>query len=225
MADLEQHFVLRVQNPALAERLRGWLREQASIDGAVKLLFEQAHQRHGVLEVDGQQHTVILQDLPTVVESYKTLDDANLVKVADIGQVLLVVDPDLPPPTSYDSPDGVTPPMRKARARHFRPPITLPEANMRAAVDDVVEILSGRAPDGYTFHDVEEEWVVDSSGSGHWRAVKPSKAPRGGGAAAAAAEPAPGGTRGAPRAAKAKARGRAAGSDDDDEADYITDSD
>jgi TATA-binding protein-associated factor Taf7 len=37
--------------------------------------------------VDGVQHNVILQDMPTVVESYKTLDDANLVKVADIGQV------------------------------------------------------------------------------------------------------------------------------------------
>jgi TATA-binding protein-associated factor Taf7 len=34
-----------------------------------------------------QQHDVYLQDLPTVVESYKTLDDANLVKVTDIGQV------------------------------------------------------------------------------------------------------------------------------------------
>lgn len=33
------------------------------------------------------QHRVVLQNLPTVVESYKTLDDANLVKVADIGQV------------------------------------------------------------------------------------------------------------------------------------------
>lgn len=30
---------------------------------------------------------VSLQDLPAVVEAYKTLDDANLVKVADIGQV------------------------------------------------------------------------------------------------------------------------------------------
>lgn len=28
-----------------------------------------------------------LQDLPTVVESYKTLDDVSLVKLADVGQV------------------------------------------------------------------------------------------------------------------------------------------
>lgn len=41
----------------------------------------------GKFTVDGVEHTVLLQNLPTVVESYKTLDDANLVKVADIGQV------------------------------------------------------------------------------------------------------------------------------------------
>jgi TATA-binding protein-associated factor Taf7 len=51
-----------------------------------------ADDRKGVLTVKGaggevQQHDVYLQDLPTVVESYKTLDDANLVKVTDIGQV------------------------------------------------------------------------------------------------------------------------------------------
>lgn len=54
--------------------------------------FPAADDRKGVLTVkaaDGevQQHDVYLQDLPTVVESYKTLDDANLVKVTDIGQV------------------------------------------------------------------------------------------------------------------------------------------
>lgn len=50
-------------------------------------LFLAADDRRGVLTVDGVQHEVLLQDLPTVVESYKTLDDANLVKVTDIGQV------------------------------------------------------------------------------------------------------------------------------------------
>jgi hypothetical protein len=46
-----------------------------------------ANPRVGKLKVDGVEHAVYLQDMPTVVESYKTLDDANLVKVADLGQV------------------------------------------------------------------------------------------------------------------------------------------
>lgn len=48
--------------------------------------------RLGELEVsteDGRHdnYFVNLQDLPTVVEAYKTYDDVNLVKVGDVGQV------------------------------------------------------------------------------------------------------------------------------------------
>lgn len=39
-ADLEQHFILRVPNPELANKLRGWLRDQASIEGQISLVFE-----------------------------------------------------------------------------------------------------------------------------------------------------------------------------------------
>jgi hypothetical protein len=70
--------------------------------------------------------------------------DAEFVHVP-LMQVLLVVDPDmttqLPP---NDCPDGVTPPMRKARSRHFRPPINIPKEMMEDAVTDVLEMLNGR---------------------------------------------------------------------------------
>lgn len=63
-------------------------------------------------------------------------------------QVLLVVDPALATPgqeeLGYYAKDGVTPPMRKARSRHFKPTITLPQPHMREAVNDVLEILAGR---------------------------------------------------------------------------------
>lgn len=41
----EQHFILRVQSPELAAKLRGWLRDAVNIDGALKLLFETGAQR------------------------------------------------------------------------------------------------------------------------------------------------------------------------------------
>ncbi len=41
----------------------------------------------GQLIVDGVSYPVTVQTLPTVVESYKTYDDVNLVKTADVGQV------------------------------------------------------------------------------------------------------------------------------------------
>ena len=53
-----------------------------------------------------------------VVESYKTLDDANLLKTGDIGQVLLVGGEITP--GQIECRDGVTPPMRNARERHFK---------------------------------------------------------------------------------------------------------
>jgi hypothetical protein len=60
-------------------------------------------------------------------------------------QVLLVVDPAMKSSTDeYMAPDGVTPPMRKARTRHFKPPITLPKAHMQEAARDVIEMLAGR---------------------------------------------------------------------------------
>jgi transcription initiation factor TFIID subunit 7 len=43
--------------------------------------------RRGQFTVGGRSYPVTLLDLPTVVESYKTYDDINLVKTNDIGQV------------------------------------------------------------------------------------------------------------------------------------------
>jgi TATA-binding protein-associated factor Taf7 len=40
-----------------------------------------------VLNVAGQPYPVKVLDLPTIVESYKTYDDINLVKTGDVGQV------------------------------------------------------------------------------------------------------------------------------------------
>lgn len=39
-ADLEQHFILRVPNLDLANKLRGWLRDQTSLEGQMSLVFE-----------------------------------------------------------------------------------------------------------------------------------------------------------------------------------------
>ena len=50
----EQHFILRVQNPELAARLRGWLRDAVNLDGALKLLFESGARR-GAARRGGQQ--------------------------------------------------------------------------------------------------------------------------------------------------------------------------
>ena len=37
--------------------------------------------------VGGDEYAAALRDLPTIVETYKTYDDVNMVKCTDIGQV------------------------------------------------------------------------------------------------------------------------------------------
>lgn len=105
--------MLRIVDAALADKLRRILREEETLQGNLELNFPGActwgvlkvlellgfsltnfllynraeHGRSGLLVVEGQEFPVSVLDLPTMVESYKTYDDVNLVKTGDIGQV------------------------------------------------------------------------------------------------------------------------------------------
>ena len=70
-----------------------------------------------------------LVDLPTIVESSKTLDRKSLYKTADICQMLIIGDPIQyedtilaypSKPSDYIYPHGITPPLRWVRKRRFR---------------------------------------------------------------------------------------------------------
>ena len=119
-------------------------------------------------------------DAPTAVEAYATLDDANLVKTGDVGQILLVLSSTapsaaLPPPSSFESRDGVTPPMTDARARHFARRPAAPKADVAAAEEALLRVAGGGAPDGVEFEDVEEEYRPGEGGlGGAWVPVAPS---------------------------------------------------
>lgn len=83
-------------------------------------------------------------DLPSVVESYKTLDDVNLVKTTDIGQVLVVGEGGAAPDeaAALEARDGVTPPMRNARGRVFRKPIDVSPQVVQKVEFDLLTILA-----------------------------------------------------------------------------------
>ncbi|EFJ43652.1 hypothetical protein VOLCADRAFT_121408 [Volvox carteri f. nagariensis] len=171
-AGTEEQFVLRVLDEALADKLHRMLREEITAHGHIELNFSDNNQ-DGVLTVDGMPYPVKLLNLPTVVEAYKTYDDVNMVKINDVGQLLLVGPPGSSLPEGPESADGVTPPMRNARQRHFK---TLPKvdpAEVTAAERDLLALLSGFAPGGMTITDVEEEFAVDEeTGTGSWRPLK-----------------------------------------------------
>ena len=146
--------------------------------------------RVGAFTIAGERYPVFLLDSPSIIEAYSSLDDVNLVKTADVGQILLVARQGVtaPPqgsvlapaaaqalqqqlgPTggaapcapAWESRDGLTPPMSDARARHFARMPVAPRDAVAAAEAAILKIACGSAPDGVTFEDVEEEYVAPS---------------------------------------------------------------
>ncbi|KAI3429733.1 hypothetical protein D9Q98_010048 [Chlorella vulgaris] len=175
--EVEEQYVLRVKDPALADELRAALRQQEALHPATqsaRLMFTDS-ERSGSFQWGGRSYPLTVLNLPSVVESYKTLDDINLVKTCDIGQVLIVGDePGLAEQAaSGEARDGVTPPMRNACERIFRKPIDVAAEVVQKVEFDLLTILAGGAPEGLKFVDTEEEWVVDpATGQGAWLPVK-----------------------------------------------------
>lgn len=170
-----------------------------------KQLTPAGEARVGTFTIAGERYPVFLLDSPSVIEAYSTLDDVNLVKTADVGQIVLVARPGTtaPPPgavltpaaaaslqqqlgptggaapcppgtASWESRDGLTPPMSDARARHFARLPVAPRDAVAAAEAAILKIAHGSAPDGVTFEDVEEEYAApneDGTGGG-WKPVR-----------------------------------------------------
>ena len=92
--------------------------------------------RHGEVRVDNWQMNAKVVDLPTIIESLKTIDGKSFYKTADICQMLickeeddLSVDEDSPQKKKKDPnkvekkylwPHGITPPAKNVRRRRFR---------------------------------------------------------------------------------------------------------
>ena len=115
---MEEVFVLRAP-PDLADRLRRILAEDAQAAADLELQFGEDG-RTGTLKVGSDVFPAKLLDLPTKVESWKTLDDMNMVKAEDIGQVIVVAPPGGALPTEDVSVDGVTLAMRCVWWPHTR---------------------------------------------------------------------------------------------------------
>lgn len=126
------------------------------------------HQRHlKNLDMKG-----ILVDLPTFVESYKTVNNGvTITKSADVSQMLVCFkvsefDLDSPSPELQKAltllyPSGITPPTSRIRYRKFRLPPT-PEdiQNLRSAEDLIDSVMSGGALEWVIENEVDEDEAV-----------------------------------------------------------------
>lgn len=183
---MEDHFILRAP-PALAARLRRVLAEDASssADAASLQLEFSEDGRAGQLHIGSDVFPAKLLDLPTKVESWKSLDDVNLVKSADIGQVIVVAPPGGTLPSEDVSVNGVTVALRcvslalprvclrarsetvrfcrsrDAQRTHFRRPPDFDKSRISAIEAELSKLIAGGALNrpGETKVELIEEWV------------------------------------------------------------------
>ena len=117
----------------------------------------------------------VLVDLPTFVESYKTVNNGTTVtKSSDVSQMMVcfkLCDFDMQNPSvelqkALDLlyPSGITPPTSGIRHRKFRPAPSKEEVqNMRSAEDLVENVMSGGALEWVVETEVDEEEAVSRS--------------------------------------------------------------
>lgn len=141
--ELESQFILRLPQ-SQADALREAIRSGEPLSKRLSIKFENDI-RHGYVRFDKWSMPARLYDLPTIIESYKTLDRKNFYKTADISQILICKEPDHlniqedddeeTKKTKYDKlfssiggvgkreflyPHGITPPLKNVRKRRFR---------------------------------------------------------------------------------------------------------
>eukprot|EP00890_Picochlorum_soloecismus_P005545 jgi/Picsp_1/5992/NSC_03347-R1_tbp-associated factor 7 len=140
------------------------------IDNNVILLaFTAESGINGTISFEGVKYQLTVLNLPAVTECYKSYDDVNLVKSGDVGQILIVGDLIDDEATTGETKDGITPPMRNARQRVFREPISVSKETVKKVEEQLFAILDGGAPKGFRYRDYEEIWMIDEkTGKGKW---------------------------------------------------------
>lgn len=91
-----------------------------------------------------KSYPLTVLNLPCITETYKTYDNVNLVKSADVGQVLIVGESGPLEGPPGEARDGVTRPMRNARGRIFRQPIEVDPESVSKVELDLLTILAVR---------------------------------------------------------------------------------
>lgn len=134
--ELESQFILRLP-PEPARVLRETLRNGLSLKDRLSIKLEN-DMRYGEVRFDHWLLHGKVVDLPTIVESLKTIDNKSFYKTADICQMLICKEEDDHTTTDEESPvrqkkkdpnkvdkkflwpHGITPPTKNVRRRRFR---------------------------------------------------------------------------------------------------------
>jgi hypothetical protein len=122
---IEESFVLRMLPGSDCDYLRKII-DNGELNTDSDVSFEFKAQCKAILKIRKHMYAAVLVDLPCIIEASKTLDKKNIIKTADVSQMLLVKqrikkeeeikDIEL---TAADRhyPDGLTPPMHDIRTK------------------------------------------------------------------------------------------------------------
>ncbi|XP_076626418.1 TATA-box binding protein associated factor 7 [Colletes latitarsis] len=136
LVELESQFILRLP-PEPARVLREILRSGLPLKDRLSIKLEN-DMRYGEVRFDHWLLHAKVVDLPTIVESLKTIDNKSFYKTADVCQLLICKEEDDHTTTDEESPvrqkkkdpnkvdkkflwpHGITPPTKNVRRRRFR---------------------------------------------------------------------------------------------------------
>ncbi|XP_064490004.1 transcription initiation factor TFIID subunit 7-like [Ornithodoros turicata] len=134
--ELESQFILRLPAP-VAAHLRAAVRSGVmNLKDRLTIQLEPDN-RHGTVRFDKWALSARVVDLPSIIESHKTLDKKTFYKTADISQMMICKEEDDLPKTDdeespkkkdkkdnkdkkYQHPHGITPSLKNVRKRRFR---------------------------------------------------------------------------------------------------------
>lgn len=137
--ELESQFIMRLP-ASKAESLRHAIKSGEPLSNKLSIKFE-PDIRSASVRYDGTELAARLFDLPTIIESYKTLDKKNFYKTADISQILICKEKSEDNGSNENDkqnndtlfmsiggagkreflyPHGITPPLKNVRKRRFR---------------------------------------------------------------------------------------------------------
>ncbi|KAK9762646.1 hypothetical protein K7432_011426 [Basidiobolus ranarum] len=150
-AAIEEHFVLRLSDKEIADKLRKYVQER-EVPEDTGFMFKD--NRTGTFHFDGLVFDTKLVDLPTITESQKTLDNKRMFKVADVCQMLVVGD-------IHKETDQ---PLKNCRRRRFRKRVS--KRTIEVVEREVERLLQedAQAEDvQYEVHDLHEGGYGDES--------------------------------------------------------------
>ncbi|PVU98715.1 hypothetical protein BB559_001321 [Furculomyces boomerangus] len=132
---LENHFIIRLPLEICDEVKK--IVDSREIGDRIDITF--VSNRKAVFRFDEKLYNATLVDLPTMTESYRTTDKKQLLKVADICQMLLVQDlvESVDDPIIYEPlsqrdvvfPNGLAPPLSDVARQRFRQRISYAKVN------------------------------------------------------------------------------------------------